>query len=105
MINPRDLVAESVMPAYPWLRSQTLNSSMVGQKMQAMRTLGVPYRDEELQLAADDLRAQQLMVAARLREQGAGEVEPTSELVALISYLQRLGKDVREDKGTIGGLP
>ncbi len=70
--QPRDLVPESNMPAYPWLGKTSLDASDIEAKMRAMRTLGVPYTDPEISAAK-------------------GELEGKSERDALIAYLQVLG--------------
>jgi cytochrome c oxidase cbb3-type subunit 2 len=70
--NPRDLVPESIMPAYPWLSQNTLDPADLAPKMKALRIVGVPYSDEEIAKAAD-------------------EVKDKTELDALIAYLQILG--------------
>ena len=72
MNNPRDLVPESVMPAYPWLAETELKPSGVTKKMNVLRMLGHPYTDE--QIAA-----------------GPSMLEGKNELDALIAYLQVLG--------------
>ena len=72
LFNPRDVVPESNMPSYPWLFDQTLNGERTGDKMKALRAVGVPYTDEQIQAAA---------------EQVAGKTEAD----ALIAYLQQLG--------------
>ncbi|MGZ8231270.1 MAG: cytochrome-c oxidase, cbb3-type subunit II, partial [Burkholderiales bacterium] len=77
--NPRDVVPESNMPAYPWLEKAGANSADVGAKMRALRSLGVPYNDEEIRGAAAALKGK-------------------TEMDAVIAYLQGLGtvlKDVR----------
>jgi cytochrome c oxidase cbb3-type subunit 2 len=70
--NPRDLVPESNMPAYPWLATATVAPESVAPRMNALRQLGVPYTDEQ--------------VAA-----SAAEVSGKTESDALIAYLQGLG--------------
>jgi cytochrome c oxidase cbb3-type subunit 2 len=70
--NPRDVVPESNMPAYPWLETAALNHAELAPKMKALRTVGVPYTDEEIAKAGD-------------------EVKGRTELEALIAYLQVLG--------------
>lgn len=72
MYNPRDVVPESNMPAYPWLFRNELNAERTPKKMQTLRRLGVPYSDEDIA--------------------GASEVvEGKKEIDALIAYLQGLG--------------
>ena len=76
LINPRDLVPESNMPAYPWLAAATVDPADMAPKMKALRTVGVPYSDEDIA--------------------GAGEaVKGKSELEAVIAYLQSLGTHVK----------
>lgn len=72
LYNPRDVVPESVMPAYPWLFENTLSGDVIGKKMDAMRTLGVPYTDEQIADARDEVRGK-------------------AEITALVAYLQQLG--------------
>nr|UOZ97195.1 hypothetical protein NCPCFENI_01109 [Cupriavidus sp.] len=72
LINPRDVVPESNMPSYPWLEKRIVNSAHVQAKMKVMRTLGVPYTDEEIAGAAE-------------------ETKDKTEMEALIGYLQSLG--------------
>ena len=72
MINPRDLVPESNMPAYPWLLTSTIEPQSMAPRMRALRMVGVPYTDAEVAAAGD-------------------EVKGRTELDALIAYLQVLG--------------
>lgn len=72
LINPRDLVPESNMPAYPWLDKTALNAQGVAAKMLALRKVGVPYSDEDIAKAADSLKDK-------------------TEMDAMIAYLQGLG--------------
>ena len=70
--NPRDLVPESNMPAYPWLTTAPVDAAAMPTRLAAMRTLGVPYTDAEIKAAAQDV---------------AGK----TEMDALVAYLQVLG--------------
>ncbi|MCU0977354.1 MAG: cytochrome-c oxidase, cbb3-type subunit II [Steroidobacteraceae bacterium] len=72
LINPRDLVPESNMPGFPWLDERVLDGKITPKKMQTLRTLGVPYTDEQIAAATD-------------------EVAGRTEMQALIAYLQGLG--------------
>ena len=72
LMNPRDLVPESNMPAYPWLAKTPANAADIQAKMRALRVVGVPYTDAEI---------------AEARKEVAG----TTEMDALIAYLQNLG--------------
>jgi len=72
LINPRDLVPESNMPAYPWLERAALDPEEIAPKMKALRMVGVPYTDEDI-------------------AKGGDEVKGKTELEAVIAYLQGLG--------------
>ncbi|MEX1074461.1 MAG: cytochrome-c oxidase, cbb3-type subunit II [Burkholderiales bacterium] len=72
LLSPRDLVPESNMPAYPWLATDAANAEDIGAKLRALRTLGVPYSDEEIAKAPEELKGK-------------------TEMEALIAYLQVLG--------------
>lgn len=74
LMNPRDPVPESNMPSFPWLDENILDGEKTAAKMETMRTLGVPYTDEEI---------------ANAKEQVAGK----KEITALIAYLQSLGHE------------
>ena len=54
--NPRDLVPESNMPAYPWLEATTLNPAELAPKMKALRVVGVPYSDDEIAKSGDEVK-------------------------------------------------
>ncbi len=72
LINPRDLVPESNMPAYPWLAANMVDAASMPRHMKALRTVGVPYTDEQIAKAGE-------------------EVKGKSEMDAVIAYLQVLG--------------
>ena len=72
LYNPRDVVPESNMPSFPWLFDNDIDGSITGDKMSALRTVGVPYTDEDIA--------------------GAGAaVEGKKEIDAMVAYLQQLG--------------
>jgi cytochrome c oxidase cbb3-type subunit 2 len=70
--NPRDVVPESNMPEYPWLSKNTVDAAAMPAHMKALRTVGVPYTDEEIAKASEDV---------------AGK----TEIEAVIAFLQSLG--------------
>lgn len=72
LINPRDLVPESIMPAYPWLENTPVDADAMAPNMTALRAVGVPYTDAQIASAAEDVKGK-------------------TELDALIAYLQVLG--------------
>jgi cytochrome c oxidase cbb3-type subunit 2 len=75
-MNPRDVVPESNMPAYPWLAKATVDGALIEKKMRTLAVLGHPYSEEELAGAA-------------------AAVAGKSELEALIAYLQGLGTNLK----------
>ncbi len=72
LINPRDVVPESIMPSYPWLETRILSGEDTATKMAQLRKVGVPYSDEDISTAAQTVTGK-------------------SELDALVAYLQQLG--------------
>ena len=79
LLNPRDVVPESIMPAYPWLASTPANSADVEAKLRALRAIGVPYSDADIQGARKEL-------------------EGKSEMDALIAYMQELGTVIKDQR-------
>ena len=74
--NPRDVVPESNMPAYPWFAKSSLDGVDVQGRMKALKSIGVPYTDEQIAKAPDALKGK-------------------TELDAVIAYLQGLGVELR----------
>jgi cytochrome c oxidase cbb3-type subunit I/II len=93
MEDPRATSPGSIMPAYPWLARDRLNTTHTSAKLRAMRALGVPYTPEEVDGAAAALREQAAEIAAELGTSGVTGATD-KEIVALIAYLQRLGTDL-----------
>ena len=79
------------MPSFAWLEENTLDVKLAPRKLQLMQKLGVPYTDEDVEFALQDQQEQAEGIAADLEQQGV-EVAWDSEMVAIISYLQRLGR-------------
>jgi len=76
LINPRDVVPESNMPAYPWLDEHVLDGEGSPAKLRALRLLGVPYTEPEIAGATDAVKGK-------------------TELDAVVAYLQGLGTDIK----------
>lgn len=93
MLDPTLTSPGSIMPAYPWLITQTLNSSDTQTKLRAMKKLGVPYSDEEIANADSDLKKQAESITEDLVKSGV-QVQHDAEIIAIIAYLQRLGTDI-----------
>ena len=97
MLAPDAVSTGSIMPAYPWLFEQMLDLDQTAGKITALRTIGVPYAEGYEDKANDDLRQQALDIAQSLKADGI-EVVEDAEIIALIAYLQRLGKDIKGEK-------
>ncbi|AOE86356.1 cytochrome-c oxidase, cbb3-type subunit II [Pseudomonas sp. TCU-HL1] len=79
LYNPRNVVPESKMPAYPWLVENTLDGKDTSAKLRAMQTLGVPYSDEDVASAQ-------------------AAVKGKTEMDALVAYLQVLGTSLKSKR-------
>jgi cytochrome c oxidase cbb3-type subunit I/II len=94
MRDPRSTSPGSVMPPYTWLHRQTYDPADIQASLRALKRTGVPYTDEQIAAAPANMAEQAQGIVDRLK--GAGvTTEPNKEIVALIAYLQRLGKDGR----------
>jgi cytochrome c oxidase cbb3-type subunit 2 len=76
LVNPRDVVPESIMPGYPWLEENMADASAIRKKMEVLRMLGAPYTDAEIENAPKAL-------------------EGKTEMDAIIAYLQGMGTAVK----------
>ena len=91
MQNPRNVSQGSTMPAYDWMQRDPVDWSVLPARLAVQRRLGVPYPEKPDAEIIADARAEALAVAADLKTAGA-QVDADREIVALIAYLQRLGK-------------
>lgn len=94
MYEPNSMAPGSIMPRYPWLIEDQLNANNTMAKIKAMIRLGVPYPEGYENKALADMESQAKEIAANLKKDGI-ETLPDREIVALIAYLQRLGKDIK----------
>ncbi len=94
MYDPRSMSPGSIMPQYTWLIDDELDTSSTAPKIRAMQTLGVPYPKGFDKIANADLLMQANKITASLKADKI-ETSPTSEIVAMIAYIQRLGRDVK----------
>lgn len=94
MEDPRAMVAESIMPAYPWLLTEKLDTRYTKKKLEVLKTLGTPYSDEEIERAVEILDEQARKIAENLTKDGIEGVDHETEIIAIIAYLQRLGTDI-----------
>jgi cytochrome c oxidase cbb3-type subunit 2 len=76
LMNPRDVVPESIMPAYPWFAERTADPGDIRYRMQVLRRLGLPYTDAEIDAAP-------------------AQLEGKTEMDAMVAYLQNLGTAIK----------
>ena len=76
LVNPRDVVPESIMPGYPWLEENAADASTIQRKLEVLRLLGAPYSDEDIANAPQAL-------------------EGKTEMDAMIAYLQGMGTSIK----------
>ncbi len=103
LIDPRQVVPESIMPPYAFLRDRTVDMHNISEHLRALQIVGVPYTDEMISKALDDAKAQAAIAGtetsgleARYGKKVAsrsfdGKPETISEMDALVAYLQVLG--------------
>jgi cytochrome c oxidase cbb3-type subunit I/II len=94
LLDPQTMSPGSIMPPYEWLINQQLDTTTTISKINAMRTLGVPYETGYEHQANADLKEQAEAIAADLK-QGNVRAQSDREIIAIIAYIQRLGKDIR----------
>ncbi len=95
MLEPTSMSPGSIMPSYPFLYKDNIDKASTNSKIHAMRTLGVPYPKGYEAIANDDLAKQAQDITSRLSRDNKIEINPNKEIVALIAYLQRVGKDIK----------
>src|ERR1019366_6053136 len=86
----------SIMPPYTHMLDHDLDISHTEAKIRAMQTLGVPYPKGYDKIAKDDLLKQAVEIQANLKKDGV-QTSERKEIIALIAYLQRLGKDIKAE--------
>lgn len=94
LMDPTSMSPGSIMPAYDWLGEQTLDTTTTVDKINAMRTLGVPYAPLYEQQANSDLKKQAEGIIASLAKDNI-KISSDKEIIAIIAYLQRLGTDIK----------
>ena len=116
MLDPRQTSAGSIMPSYPWLIKNELNTDRLLQKMRTLAKLGVPYNESDFKFAHENLDVQARAIANSLQNDPnfVADYEASKknaevrgeqfipiekrEIVAMIAYLQRLGVDIKAKK-------
>lgn len=100
MLDPTSMAPGSVMPKYPWLFRRDLDISSTNSKIHAMRKLGVPYEEGYESRANADLETQAKTIAQELKVSKI-EISEKKEIIALIAYLQRMGKDIKGEQQVV----
>ncbi|MBR9919619.1 MAG: cytochrome-c oxidase, cbb3-type subunit I [Bacteroidetes bacterium] len=97
MYEPTSTSPESIMPPYPWLHTDMLDTSSTARKIEVLQRLGTPYPEGYAAIATQDLMKQATEIANELRAGEGGIEDPElerKEIIAVIAYLQRLGTDI-----------
>ncbi|KIC90580.1 cytochrome-c oxidase, cbb3-type subunit I [Flavihumibacter sp. ZG627] len=94
MLDPQSMSPGSIMPSYTWLFDDKIDTSRTPAMIRAMQTLGVPYEEGYAKKANKDLMNQANGIRINLKMEKI-ETAKDAEIVALIAYLQRLGKDIK----------
>ena len=93
--NPSHTSPGSIMPPYPWLLTQDLDTNAVVPRMVGMRKIGVPYSENDITNAQRNLATQEAKIVTNLQMGAISNAPPNREIVAVIAYLQRLGTDIK----------
>ena len=99
MIEPSSMSPGSIMPAYPWLEENEVDLGSTAAKIRVLKKLGTPYPYGFENIANDNYIEQAETIVADLEEELKEQeikINPKSEMVALIAYLQRLGTDIKK---------
>ncbi len=94
LFDPQTMSPGSIMPPYEWLINQKLDTTTTRSKINAMRTLGVPYNEGFENEANKNLDEQAKAISADLKQNNI-KVKSDREIIAIIAYLQRLGTDIK----------
>lgn len=86
------------MPRYPHLLTDAIDVASIGAKMRALRAVGTPYTDGEIESAPAAIEAQAKSIAAEVEAQRGPTGLADKEITALTAYLQRLGTDIKWKK-------
>jgi cytochrome c oxidase cbb3-type subunit I/II len=101
MLDPTTMSPNSIMPPYEWLFYHGIDLDATAGKINALRTVGVPYPEGYEDIANEDLLNQANEIVNTLSMDGI-QVHPEGEIIALIAYLQRLGTDIKVKDETVG---
>ena len=100
--DPRSTSPGSIMPRFPWLGAQPLDTTSLPARIGALRRVGVPYPPGYESKAPAELNQQAAKIAANLAA-GSVKAQPDREIIAVIAYLQRLGTDIKSAPAPAAG--
>ncbi len=92
-MDPQKMNAQSLMPRYPWFSEKDVDYDLMPTKIRAMQTLGVPYPEGFDLEAVADMKKQAQGIADELKKSGI-DANPNSQMIAMIAYLHKLGRDI-----------
>ena len=95
MLDPRSTSPGSIMPSYPWLFTQKLDDTVLPGRIAVLRRIGVPFPEASADQIQQRLVEQQKQIVADLGKSGV-EIQPDREIIAVIAYLQQLGRLPKE---------
>lgn len=98
MLDPDQVSPGTIMPPYPWLFEQSIDTTLTAGKISALRKVGVPYEAGYEETANQDLKIQAMAIVQRLKAEDEIKINYDAEIIAIIAYLQRLGTDIKTKK-------
>lgn len=105
MIDPAGVTANSIMPSFPYLTEKEIDFGSITIRLKAMRAIGVPYSQTEIDNGIENAKTQAKMLADKLAAQNQNKPVANAEktqMIALIAYLQRMGTDINATPAVAG---
>lgn len=99
MFDPREVVQDSLMPSYKWLFKKKMDLAVLPTKLRTLKALGAPYDEEVIENAREIAIAQAEEITKNMADAGVDMKMKDKQIVALVAYLQRLGKKVEGSPG------
>ena len=98
MMDPRQVTPGSIMPEYTWLFRDKIEFDVLPKKLKVLKALNTPYTEEEIRNAIADAKAQAEKITLGMSDAGVEAKMQNKKIIALIAYLQRLGRDMGDKK-------
>lgn len=95
MEDPRSTSPRSLMPPYDWMLRKEADLEVLPAKLRALSRIGVPYTEDDIANATANARRQAELIATGVAAQGGPAGLESKEIIAMVAYLQRLGKDLK----------